>query len=212
MKLLFNTIIILLLIQCSFEQKQEEDDALVSLVALDILSTSSNQSGEDTALDKVTTTQESSNVFVSNVNASSTKNWVFISLQSGGTQVLSTGAWDIRIRRFLIGTNSGTSGSGSAGACDSGSVAFNSVSSLNCTIQVDSLQSQDGGGFADVNDSANPALFNWYSYNNTILTAKNNVYLIRGTNGTSVFKLQMMDYYSSSGTSGYPKFRWSRIN
>lgn len=78
-------------------------------------------------------------------------------------------------------------------------------------IQVDTNQSQDGAGFADVNDSASPVLFNWYTYNNTILTAKNNVYVIRDSNGTSFFKLQMLDYYSSSGTSGYPKFRWAKL-
>lgn len=199
------------LMQC--EQKKQEDTAAAALLILE----GGFGLGEDTALNKVSTKEESAGVFLTTVNATSSKNWVFVNLNGNGVQVLEADSWDMRFRRFLIGTNSGTSGSGLGGACKTGITNFSSVTNATAcstSFQVDSVQSQTGGGggAGDVNDSANPEMFEWYTYNSTILTAKSEVYLVKGKDGTKKYKVQMTDYYSSAGTSGYPTFRWAKLN
>ncbi|MCC5813949.1 MAG: HmuY family protein [Leptospira sp.] len=212
MKNLFLILVSITLIQCVPATSSEGDDSAALVLLLLDESPTRNRNSQDMALDRVTTeTVTGGNE--TTVNASSTRFWVYVDLKAGGVQVTETGSWDMRFRRFLIGTNSGASGSGQGGACDTGSTDFPSISSAStCTFQVDSIQTQsDTGGNADVNDPASPALFEWYSYNETILTAKNNVYIIRGSDGSTRFKLQMRGYYSSAGTSGYPKFLWARL-
>jgi len=163
MNILFHTvrtfILILFVFDCNSKPDTSEEDAAVAFF---LLSSEGNQTQNRNCNLRENNVVTSGSPLTSEVNATSTRCWMLLSLNSGG-------------------------------------------------IQVDTNQSQDGAGFADVNDSASPVLFNWYTYNNTILTAKNNVYVIRDSKGTSFFKLQMLDYYSSSGTSGYPKFRWAKL-
>lgn len=209
-------ILILLLLDCNSKPNTSEEDAAVAFF---LLSSESNQSQNGNCSIRENSVITSGSPLVSEVNATSTRCWMLFSLNSGGIQVDPNSInWDLRLRRFVIGTNSGSSGSGQGGSCDTGLTDFANVTTGNrgncatlSNFKVDSNQSQDGAGFSDVNDSASPVLFDWYTYNNTILTAKNNVYVIRDSKGTSFFKLQMLDYYSSSGTSGYPKFRWAKL-
>ena len=200
------------LIKCN-SNKQKQDNLALFL----ILSDSFTGSNPNTEFDKlITTTQESSGVYLTVVNATSTKSWTLVDLKAQAKY--SATNWDLRFKRFVIGTNSGSSGNLLAAACDSGLTVFQAVTeNTSCktgtNFEVDIPMSQTGGGSGagDVNESASPVLFNWYNYSNTILTAKTNVYLIRGSDGNSLFKLQMTDYYSKSGTSGYPSFRWSKL-
>lgn len=211
MKYFFLVIGLLFFVSC--EAKKPNDSSAAALLILE----GGFGLGGDTALNKVTTKEESPGVFLTTVNATSTRTWVFVNLNANGIQVLEADSWDLRFRRFLIGTNSGTSGSGSGAACKTGITNFTAVTNATAcstSFQVDSMQSQTGGGggAGDVNDSANPELFEWYTYNNTILTAKSEVYIVRGKDGVKKFKLQMRDYYSTAGTSGYPTFRWAKLN
>jgi len=211
MKYIFFMIGLLFFVSC--ESKKPNESSAAALLILE----GGFGLGGDTALNKVTTKEDSPGVFLTTVNATSTRNWVFVNLNGSGIQVLEADSWDLRFRRFLIGTNSGTSGSGSGAACKTGLTNFNAVTivtTCSTSFQVDSIQSQTGGGggAGDVNDSANPEMFEWYSYNNTILTAKSEVYIVRGKDGTKKYKVQMTDYYSMAGTSGYPTFRWAKLN
>lgn len=220
MNILFHTvrtfILILFVYDCNSKPDTSEEDAAVAFF---LLSSEGNQTQNRNCNLRENNVVTSGSPLTSEVNATSTRCWMLLSLNSGGIQVDTNSIdWDLRLRRFVIGTNSGSSGPGQGGSCDTGLTDFASVTTGNrgncaslSNFQVDTNQSQDGAGFADVNDSASPVLFNWYTYNNTILTAKNNVYVIRDSKGTSFFKLQMLDYYSSSGTSGYPKFRWAKL-
>ena len=205
-----------LILGCNSQTTSSDEDVALALLLLNTDATQS-ESGNCSLRENGVVT--SGSPLRTQVNASSTRCWMLISLENNGIQIAGNEAnWDLRFRRFVIGTNSGTSGSGQSAACDTGLTDFNVVNagnkgncSSNSEFIIDSIQTQEGAGFADVNDSANSVLFNWYSYNNTVLTAKTNVYIIRGSNGITIFKLQMLDYYSAAGTSGYPQFRWSRL-
>ena len=53
----------------------------------------------------------------------------------------------------------------------------------------------------------------WYDYDVTthVLTPREVVYVVRGGNGR-YYKLEMLDYYHSAGTAGYPAFRWAALD
>jgi len=209
------TFMMLTLIMC-IPKEQSSDDAAIALFLLS--SEAVNSEGLNCKLQEQSTITQGSPT-TTQVNATSTRCWMLVSLERSGIQLGSNEKdWDLRFKRFVIGTNSGTSGSEKGAACDTGltdfaviSVANKAACNTESNFKIDSIQSQDGAGFGNVNDSANTALFNWYNYNNTTLTAKANVYIVRGSNGSSLFKLQMLDYYSSAGTSGYPQFRWAKL-
>ncbi|TGL85249.1 heme-binding protein HmuY [Leptospira congkakensis] len=159
------------------------------------------------------------------INATSTTTWVHVNLKANATIVSESGLWDLRFKRYNIGTNSGTSGPRNGGACNTGSTNFSAeYSGSECTKVVDvQLSSSGGGPISGSTESINPVIAapldltpmptgygTWYSYSNTILTAKPDVYIITGEDD-SKYVLQMLDYYSSAGTSGHPKFRWRRL-
>ncbi|MBM9590601.1 HmuY family protein [Leptospira sp. 201903075] len=163
--------------------------------------------------------------YTTTVNATSSCVWVYVSLKSNGVKVESTSQWDIALKRYNIQTNSGTSGSGSGGACKSGSTNFASAfTGAECTPVVDvRLSSAGGGPVTSSSESINPVMAApldltpmpagygaWYTYSNTILTAKTDVYIITGSDG-SKYAIQMLDYYSAAGTSGTPKFQWKKL-
>ncbi|MBM9547812.1 HmuY family protein [Leptospira sp. 201903074] len=156
------------------------------------------------------------------INASSTTTWVHVNLKANAAIVGAGDAWDLRFKRYNIGTNSGTSGAGNGGACSTGSTDFSATyTGSECTKVVDMQLSSSGGGpISGSTESINPVISapldldpmpagygTWFTYSNTILTAKATVYIITGENGAK-YVLQMLDYYNAAGTSGYPKFRW----
>lgn len=144
---------------------------------------------------------------------------------ASGTLIASNdvSTWDLRFQRFKIATNSGTSGSGSGGACKTGSTNFSAITSVSALaggsqpdcphFAVDSTQTTTAGGGSGVSYSGASVLVDWYDYNETthVLSAKSDVYIIRSGNGTKYYKIQMLDYYSSAGVAGYPQLRREEI-
>lgn len=201
-----------LLFSCSQKTQKDSNPALALLVldGSDISQITSEN------LDKVSTINEGSQTFKTIVNATSTRQWVYFRFMDGKQVSSSSDDWDLRFKRFVIGSNSGTSGTKNAGVCNTNYMDFSLVtSSTICTNFIaDTQQSQTGGGsgMGDVNESANPSLFDWYNYSNTILTSKGLVYVVRNSFGNAYYKLQILDYYSQAGTSGYITFRWAKID
>ncbi|GBF51028.1 hypothetical protein LPTSP4_25590 [Leptospira ryugenii] len=206
---LFFPFFVISIIHCADSKKSSGADAALLLLQPSV-SSSSNASGGIS----VETTYDG-NFFTTTANASSSSEWVYVSLKSGGKKASSDIQWDIRFKRFVIGTNSGTSGTGSGGSCSTNSteIGSTSINQSSCTLVSDSQQTQTGdGGFGNASESASPSLFTWYNYdsNTHILSSKRLVYVLRGSDGT-FYKLQMLDYYSSAGTSGYMKFIWKGL-
>ncbi|TGL25663.1 heme-binding protein HmuY [Leptospira bourretii] len=206
------------LINCSMKPKAEDDSAALLFL---LTGGNSNNSSCSIPANAVNTTGSYSTI----VNASSACAWVYVSLKSEGVLVDSSAQWDLAFKRYNIETNSGTSGSGSGGACDSGSTNFSATfNGSECTAVVDvKLSSAGGGPVSASSESINPVMAapldltpmpagygTWYTYADTILTAKSKVYIVTGSEG-SKYAIQMLDYYSVAGTSGYPKFRWKKL-
>jgi hypothetical protein len=123
-----------------------------------------------------------------------------VDLNSGSTAP-SDAEWDLGIEGFTLRLNSGVSGSGQAGATPSPE-PFEAVT----TAAVDARAYQVDG-FAGVFGS-HP----WYKYNLTgenIIHPTFDVYLVQ--RGDAVYKLQMIDYYSSAGEPRHISFRYARL-
>lgn len=159
------------------------------------------------------------------VRATSSLTTTRCDLSDGSLVTDGSTRWDIGFQRFKISTASGTSGSLSGGACRTGSSSFDSVvavpaggsSSPDCPhFALDESLSAEAGsaaGSSTTTYSGSPVLQQWYTYNISghTLSARPDVYVIRSSDGSRFYKLQMLDYYSSAGTSGYPKLRFEEI-
>ncbi|PKA00720.1 heme-binding protein HmuY [Leptospira levettii] len=205
-------------IQCSMKPKTE-DNSQALLLLLNESSTSSNCSSVPT--NAVVT----SGSFTTSANASSNCNWVYVSLKRNGVLSDVNSQWDLAFKRYNVATNSGTSGSGSGGACDSGQTNFsNTFNGSECTAVVDlKLSSSGGGPVSASSESINPTMAapldlspmpsgygTWYSYSNGILTARTKVFIVTGSDGAK-YAVQFLDYYNAAGTSGFPKFQWKKL-
>lgn len=179
---------------------------------------------EENALTGVCTATAGATIEIE-VRATSRSAWTYCDLAISGTTT-ADGPWDLAFQRFQIATNSGTSGSGSGGACNTGLTDINAVTGVSqfsgstdgqCpNFQVDSLQNAtigDTGGSSTSSFNANPVMVEWYNYNSSthVLTSKNEVYVVRSSDGSTHYAVQMTDYYSDAGTSGYPSFRFKQI-
>ncbi|EQA36722.1 HmuY protein [Leptospira inadai serovar Lyme str. 10] len=209
MKIVYSILIILLATSTAFcGPSTGEDGSLAILAAI-----AAGGGGCVKASGETTTT--GSGTFTTQVNATASGCWAYLDLKAGGIETTQSGTWDLRFKRFVIGTNSGTSGSGNGGACfNAGETSLSNVTGGDCTPKVDQLMSQTGGGgFGTATENASPALWDWYDYNGTshVLKPKSRGYLIQGSNGTSFFGLEMTDYYDNANTGGFPTFKWKRL-
>ncbi|TGL35129.1 heme-binding protein HmuY [Leptospira koniambonensis] len=212
MKTLYSSFIILiatLTVYCG--PSTGGDDGLAILAALD-------EGGGGCIKAPGETTTTGSGTFTTQVNATASGCWAYINLKAGGVETTKSGNWDLRFKRFIIGTNSGSSGSGNGGSCGFGdgdpATDINDVTVGGCTIAVDSVLSQTGGGgFGTATESASPSLWTWYNYNGTthVLTAYSIGYLIQGSDGVSNFAIEVTDYYDNANTSGFPTIKWKEL-
>jgi len=210
---------------CSGQEKADDGKAAALLLLLD--KSNSPNTGTNTNTSASVTTTTNGSIFTTVVNATSNTEWTYVSLKSGGTKVSSSENWDLKFQRMNIGTYSGTSvsGGGNGGACTNGSTDFTaSFTGTECSRSIDEqLISSGGGGAAPFNSSVNPLLSSpldsnnkpsnspWYNYSTEhILTTRGFIYIITGSDG-SKYLMKIVDYYSSAGTSGNPKFTWKKI-
>lgn len=118
------------------------------------------------------------------------------------TGTITTGAdWDLRFEAFAIRVNSGISGPGKAAAAVTSTdfAATTTAKTADQAYQIDRF----AGVFA-----ANP----YYRYNiagDNRISPTFDVYLIK--RGTSVYKVQILNYYNETGSPRYITFRYKRI-
>lgn len=169
----------------------------------------------------MSTIEESPGVFVTQVRSTSYELWTDLNLS---TQQLRSqnGPFDIGFQRYKVRSNSGiTNPSGLGGVCRSNTTAFPatavSASSIGCTnfeIDVAGQAEVVGGGGASFNGSVvmTDISNGWFTYNLPSLNPNLRVFVLRSGQGNQFYAIQVIDYYSNAGTSGYPKFRWRQIN
>ncbi len=220
-------ILFALILNCTGSGKSDDGTTAALLLLSDGKSEATTSTSISSGAIGSVTTTISSGIYTTSVNATSSTEWVYVSLKNGGNKVTSSDTWDLKIQRMNVGTYSGTSvtGGGNGGACTTGSTDFNATwIGTECNRSVDEqLISSGGGGAASFNASVNPVLASpldsttkpanspWYNYSaEHVLTTRNFVYVVIGSDNTK-YILKFLDYYSSAGTSGNPKFAWKKI-
>lgn len=143
--------------------------------------------------------------FVTTVNASSEKEYVYFDFSSGKpVRILDTSSleWDLAFRRGKVISNGGASSKlGQAGLIDLGVIDFDIIKE----VPVDNY-SED---IAASTETENPVLTKWYNYNylSHKLTAKKNIYAVRTANGKYA-KFQFLSFYCTNKEAGCIKMRY----
>jgi hypothetical protein len=121
--------------------------------------------------------------------------------------------WDLAFKRDNIRSNGGDSGAGSARIAELAAADFAAVTAADAaTADFGADDFIDDLTCATLTDAINKPLTRfdgWYEYaaGSSTLTPVNKVYLVRGANGTSLYKLQLTGYYQdlSDGMGGTVK-------
>ncbi|WCL49544.1 HmuY family protein [Leptospira sp. GIMC2001] len=163
--------------------------------------------------------EQSDGSIITLLRSTAADTWTNYSFQS---RSLSNSNFDISFQRFKVRTNGGaTNPSGKGGACRSNTTNFPGAgvtsTNLNCTEFVLDINGQAeviGGGGASYVGSDVLTNFDtgWFIYDIPTLSPRMTVFVIRSFDGNRYYALQVIDYYSDAGTSGYPRIRWREIN
>jgi hypothetical protein len=129
---------------------------------------------------------------------------VYLDLANG--TVASTAAWDLKFSGFDIRINGGVSGTGGVSAVLDESTPFTQITSTYAASAPPVAYKADAYGGVFVTSP-------WYRYNITgtdnQIWPNFNVYLIK--RGETVYKVQIISYYSASGTPRQITVRTSRV-
>ncbi len=142
------------------------------------------------------------------IDASSKTDWVYFSFSSGETVTVdepnNSTDWDIRLKRYHLSTNSGTSGSGQGGAIDMGEIAFDDLIKAPTTgYTVDDSVAYEGHGGTTMY-SVNPVLETWATMEGMPPTfvPLNHTFCVKTADGKYA-KVWFKSYYDAEGVSGH---------
>lgn len=163
----------------------------------------------------ITITPGSGGEFTALVEATSETEWRYLDLETQRevepAEPDTSGDWDVAFQRFRVKVNGGFSGSGGVEVANVPGGMFAAVSEAPIgpytTDQADSADADDIPDYAfNVPNATSP--LGWYTYDELthVLGPADLVFVIRSVEG-GYFKVAFEDYYSASGTSGYPLVR-----
>ena len=113
--------------------------------------------------------------------------------------------WDLAIKRPILRTNSGDGGYAGSGGAVRLTKAFDEVTEADAaaTFETEIWFDEKCNLYTDPTGAIATTFDGWYDYDNGTVSPGAGTWLIRGGDGVSVFKLEVLDYYSNpDGTSG----------
>jgi hypothetical protein len=152
--------------------------------------------------------------FTTQVDATDPETWIYFSFESGSqvtpSDPASSAEWDLGFQRFHIISNGGVSGTGGAAIAVVSDQPFDAVSVPPSEGYLTDQPDNDDDDTA-VN-SAFESGDGWYDYDPATnrLSPYPNVYVVQTPSGAH-FKLEILDYYDSAGSSGHPTFAWAAL-
>ena len=121
-------------------------------------------------------------------------------------------SWDLAIKRVGMRNNSVHAGPGDGGAAFLAGADFDAVSASDAMSAMMKQEQwfDDNCDYAkDLTGSLVTSMSDWYDYAAMVVTPKNGVFVVRGADGASYFKVQVLDYYSNpDGTKGQSSGRY----
>jgi|JI10StandDraft_1071094.scaffolds.fasta_scaffold97661_2 hypothetical protein len=194
------------------------------------LQSSDNGTKTSNTVVAVTTTAMGDGTFKTVIDATSISAWRYFNFEASAEATVSNpqsdAVWDIGFQRFMIKINGGVSGTANVAVQPITGSTFNALtqSPVFTTPLVDIT---DAG---DANDACRPTtagvLFAflksthvpnacWLYYtgapNHQLLSRKDDVAYVLRTATPKYYKVQVLAYYSDTGTSGIMSFRWAEV-
>ena len=117
------------------------------------------------------------------------------------------GAWSLAFQRYVIAVNGGVSGDAGVEVVFVEDLAYDDVTSApQSGWSTDAPDADDDGEPERVFDT-------WYDYNpdNHVLTPRPGTWFVRSADGHT-YALEILDYYSDAGDSGYPSLRYRPVD
>lgn len=114
-------------------------------------------------------------------------------------------AWDLAIKRPILRTNSGDGGYAGSGGAVRLTKLFDEVTEADAaaTFETEVWFDEKCNLYTDQTGAIATTFDGWYEYENMTVAPGAGTWLVRGGDGSSVFKLEVLDYYSNpDGTSG----------
>jgi len=149
------------------------------------------------------------------VNSSDEESWIYFSF-STGEQVMpaepaTSSAWDIAFQRFKVKSNGGVSGAGGVMVALLDDAAFDEVEAAPVDGYI--VDEKDGDDENKDPDAVFLVKEAWFKYNvrDHTLAPRERIYVIKGVEG-QYYKLEFLKYYDDKGNSGFPTFRWAKID
>lgn len=164
------------------------------------------------------------------IDATSKSKWTYFSFEKGMVVTPADSSnskeWDLAFKRYLIKSNSGKSGIGSAGVYStnmSGEKAYNGLTEFGDTVSFSIDDTVIIEGYNPANPTVptqekhilNPVLNNkstlWYNLEQgpaSTLTSKEIVYIVKTANGKFA-KLYILSYYNEEDKAGFIKIKYT---
>ncbi len=125
------------------------------------------------------------------------------------TDALTSTGWDMALKRDVIRTNSGDSGTGSGGAARVSGKAFDAVTAADAaSFDLDEFLDDQCNSIVDATGKPQTAFTDWYNYDEPTMyvSPKALVWVVRAADGATLYKLEILDYYAlqdgGTGTLG----------
>lgn len=194
--------------------------ALPALFACTGLEPNPDDTSETAGGNDITLTNNGDNTVQVIVNATSESDYIYLDLDSLSQVAADSADWDLSFQRFNVAANSGISGEGHVYVAVLEEQDFATLSEAPSETETTYLQDVEDGDDEDVNPDLVFSNYpegtinnGWYSYDPTthLLSAREDVVYVVLSTEHQPFKLQMLDYYSSVGTSGYITFNLSGL-
>jgi hypothetical protein len=157
--------------------------------------------GGDFSMSNVATSVDDSGVAITQIQAIDKVAWIYFDFETNAEVGVDSGVWDLGFRRFEIRL--------ADGAISLGEVPFDDVNAVSRETVFEQDTPNPVGGepefFFNKGDG-------WYFYDlsNHTLTSRKHVYVVRSIEG-ALYKMEMIAYYDSLGSSGYPAFKWQKL-
>jgi hypothetical protein len=195
----------------------------------DVLLTAEGYPGKPPGGEKITsgsTVSIGSGIYETSIDATSYSEWAYYDFETPDQIFVASPAtnysWDIAFQRFMVKLNGGASGNAGVNLVALNADNFSGRNQAPSPFNPAMSDVTDAG---DTNDACRPttsgvlfAFLNslqspnacWFSYSIGVLTPRDITYILKSTQAR-YYKIRIMSYYSSTGTSGKLKFQWGEV-
>lgn len=173
------------------------------------------ETDDDGATDSDVSEVQTGEVVERTIDASDMEKWVYLDLDQNALvmpkKASSASDWDLSFQRFTIAMNGGVNGGGRVEVAVLKDAKFDDVTKVPANgFASDAPDGSDDDELPQYVMSTGES--GWYDYDPTAhtLSPRAHVYLVRTTT-RAVFKLEVLDYYSEAGSSGYVSLRFAQL-